>query len=203
MAHYTGPKARINRRLGEQIYDSTGAYKASTRRFSPPGQHGQRRRRLSDYGRALVEKQKICHYYGLNLRQLKRFYTMAKRMPGNTGENLLCLCERRLDSVVWKAGLARTRAEARQSVAHGHFLVNGKRTTVPSYLVSPEDTIQVRKRDKLVKAYNARVEEVDRPSPAFLAVDKKELTIKVIRVPDMEDVGLPVNVGPVVEFLSR
>ncbi len=203
MAHYIGPKARVNRRLGEQIYDSSGADKASRRRFSPPGQHGQRRRRMSDYARALAEKQKICHYYGLSFRQLKRFYTMAKRMPGNTGENLLRLCEQRLDSVIWKAGLARTRSEARQSVAHGHFLVNGRRTTVPSYLVSADDVIQVRKRDNLQKVYNARVEEVDRPGPPFLAVDKKELTIKVIRLPEIEDVGLPVNVGPVVEFLSR
>ena len=203
MSHYVGPKARVNRRLGTEIYDSSGTLRASRRRIFPPGQHAQRRRRPSDYGRALMEKQKICHYYGLNRRQLKRFYQTAKKMPGNTGDNLLILCERRLDSIVWKAGLARTRSQARQTVAHGHLLVNGKRTSVPSYIVSPDDVIQVRKRDNLQKLYTARVEEIDRPQPGFLAVEKKDLVIKMVRVPDLEDVGLPVNVAQVVEFLSR
>jgi small subunit ribosomal protein S4 len=202
MGHYIGPKARINRRLGE-IYDSSGAQKASHRRIFPPGQHGQRRRRTSDYGRALMEKQKICHYYGVSQRQLKRFFQLAKRMPGNTGDNLLLLCERRLDSVLWKAGFAKTRSQARQSVAHGHVLVNGRKTSVPSFLVSAEDVVQVRKRDSLQKVYAARVEEVDRPQPGFLAVEKKDLIIKVIRLPDNDDVGLPVNVSQVVEFLAR
>jgi len=203
MSHYIGPKARVNRRLGTEIYDSSGALKASRRRIFPPGQHAQRRRRPSDYGRALMEKQKICHYYGLNRNQLKRFYLLAKRMPGNTGDNLLLLCERRLDNVVWKSGLAHSRAQARQSVAHGHVLVNGRRTSVPSFLVSPEDVVAVRKRDNLQKLYTARVEEADRPQAGFLAVERKELVVKMIRLPDLEDIGLPVNVSQVVEFLSR
>lgn len=203
MAHNTGPKARVNRRLGMEIYDSSGALRASHRRIFPPGMHTQRRRRPSDYARALMEKQKICHYYGLSQRQIMRFYRTAKKMPGNTGENLLLLCERRLDSVLWKAGLARTRSQARQAVAHGHLLVNGRKTNVPSYIVRAEDTIQVRKRESLQKLYATRVEEFDRPQPAFLAVEKKELVVKVVRLPDMDDVGLPVNVSQVVEFLSR
>jgi len=203
MAHHVGPKARINRRLGTEVYDSSGALKASHRRIFPPGQHGQRRRRPSDYGRALIEKQKIRHYYGVSERQLKRFYGMAKRLPGNTGENLLILCERRLDSVIWKAGFASTRQQARQAVAHGHLSVNGKRVDVPSYLVDAEDIIQVRKRDNLTKLYATRAEEADRPPSPFLAVEKKDLIIKVIRLPDKDDVGLPVNVNQVVEFLSR
>jgi small subunit ribosomal protein S4 len=186
-----------------EIYDSSGALRASHRRIFPPGMHTQRRRRPSDYARALMEKQKICHYYGLGQRQIKRFYRMAKMMPGNTGENLLLLCERRLDSVLWKSGLARTRSQARQAVAHGHLLVNGRKTNIPSYIVRAEDTIQVRKRESLQKLYASRVEEFDRPQPAFLAVEKKDLTVKVIRLPDMDDVGLPVNVSQVVEFLSR
>lgn len=203
MGHYTGPKARINRRLGTELYDSSGATRASHRRIFPPGQHSQRRRRPSDYGRALMEKQKICHYYGINNRQLKRFYQLAKRAPGNTGDNLLLLCERRLDNLIWKAGFAKTRSQARQAVSHGHLLVNGKRTDVPSYVVEPEDVIQVRKRDSLQKIYSSRVEEIDRPQPGFLAVEKKDLIIKMIRYPDNDDVGLPVNVNQVVEFLSR
>ena len=203
MGHHVGPKARINRRLGVEVYDSSGALRASHRRIFPPGQHGQRRRRPTDYGKALVEKQKICHYYGLNQRQLKRFYHLAKKMPGNTGDNLLILCERRLDNVVWKAGFTRTRQQARQAVAHGHVSVNGKKTDIPSFLVGPENVVQVRKRDNLTKLYGTLVEEVDRPQPAFLAVEKKDLLIKMIRHPDKDDVGLPVNVNQVVEFLSR
>ena len=203
MAHHVGPKARINRRLGTSIYDSSGALRASHRRISPPGQHGLRRRRTSDYGRALMEKQKICHYYGLSHRQLKRFFGLAKKMRGNTGQNLLLLCERRLDSVVWKAGFATTRSEARQAAAHGHLLVNGKRTKVPSCILSAEDVIQVRKRDNLQKVYAARAESIDRPQPSFLAVEKKDLVIKMVDLPDTDDIGLTVNVNQVVEFLSR
>jgi len=203
MGHYIGPKARINRRLGIEVYDSSGALRASHRRIFPPGQHSQRRRRPSDYGRALLEKQKICHYYGLRQRQLKRFYHMAKRAEGNTGQNLLRLCERRLDNVIWKSGLAKTRSQARQAVAHGHFFVNSRRTDIPSYLVEIEDVIQVGPKDALRKIYSSRVEETDRPQAAFIAVDSKELTIKVVRLPDNDDVGLPVNVNQVVELMSR
>jgi small subunit ribosomal protein S4 len=128
---------------------------------------------------------------------------MGKRQAGNTGDNLLLLCERRLDSVFWKAGFARTRAQARQAISHGHVLVNGRRTNIPSYLLKAEDTVQVRKRENLTKLYTALAEEVDRPGPAFLSVDRKELLIKVIRVPDNDDIGLPVNVSPVVELLNR
>ena len=203
MGHYIGPKARINRRLGEKVYDSNGAMKASSRRFTPPGQQSQRRRRISDYGRALMEKQKIRHYYGLSQKQMNRFFRIAKRIKGNTGENLLLLCERRLDNVVWKAGLARTRSQARQTVSHGHLSVNGRRTDIPSYLVRPNDVIQVRGKANLQKLYAGIAEELDRPLPGFLAVEPKELKIKILRVPDNDDVGLPVNINQVTEFLSR
>lgn len=203
MAHYIGPKARINRRLGERIYDSKGAERAANRRYTPPGQQSQRRRRVSDYGRSLMEKQKVRHYYGLSQKQLKRFFTMAKRIKGNTGQNLLILCERRLDNIVWKAGLARSRSQARQSVSHGHLLVNGRRTTVPSFLVKPDDVIEVRKKANLQKLYTNLTEEIDRPGSGFLAVEPKDLKVKVLRQPDADDVGLPVNVNQVVEFLGR
>ena len=203
MGHYVGPKARVNRRRGTEVYDSSGALRASHRRIFPPGQHAQRRRRPTDYGRALMEKQKICHYYGLSHRQLKRFFGLAKKSPGNTGETLLILCERRLDNVLWKAGFAKTRVQARQSVSHGHVTVNGRRTDIPSYLVEPEDVVQVRKRETLQKIYASRIEESDRPQAAFLAIEPKDLLIKMIRLPDNNDVGLPVNFNQVVEFLSR
>lgn len=203
MAHYVGPKARINRRLGAEVYDSSGALRASHKRIFPPGQQPQRRRRVSDYGRALQEKQKIRHYYGLSQRQLKRFFGIAKKVAGNTGDNLLLLCERRLDNVVWKAGFARTRSQARQSVSHGHLLVNGRRTDIPSYIVKQDDVVQVRTKEKLTKLYKATVEEVDRPGGGFLAADKNDLLIKVVRLPDKDDVGLPVNIHQVIELLNR
>jgi small subunit ribosomal protein S4 len=203
MAHHVGPKARVNRRLGTGIYDSSGALRASHRRILPPGQQGQRRRRPSDYGRALQEKQKVRHYYGLSQRQLRRFYQMAKKLAGNTGENLLLLCERRLDNVFWKAGFTHTRAQARQAISHGHVLLNGRGADVPSILVNVDDVIQVRKRENLSKLYKATAEEVDRPPSPFLAADKENLLVKVARLPDNEDVGLPVNISQVIEFLSR
>ena len=203
MAHYVGPKARINRRLGTEVYDSSGALRASHRRIFPPGQHAQRRRRITDYARALMEKQKICHYYGLSHRQLLRFFGLAKKSRGNTGESLLILCERRLDNVFWKAGLAATRSQARQAISHRHVTVNGRCTDVPSYLVRPEDVIQIRKRDNLQKIYGSRMEATDRPQSGFLAIEAKDLLIKMVRLPDNDDVGLPVNINQVVEFLGR
>jgi small subunit ribosomal protein S4 len=203
MGHYIGPKARVNRRLGTEVYDSSGALRAFHKRSSPPGQHSLRRRRTSDYGRALMEKQKIRHYYGLNNNQLKRFFALAKKLPGNTGENLLFLCERRLDSVLWRSGLARTRVQARQAVSHGHVTVNGRRADIPSMILGAEDTIQVRKRENLTKLYTQRAEESDRTLASYLAVEKKDLIVKMIRLPAVEDVTLQVNVNQVVEFLSR
>lgn len=203
MGHYTGPKTRINRRLGLEVYDSSGAIKAGRRRITPPGQPPKRRPRPTDYARALHEKQKIRHYYGLSQRQLLRFFGLAKKVKGNKGENLLLLCERRLDNIVWRAGFCHTRVQARQAVAHGHFLVNGRRTDVPSYIVRPGDTIQVRKRENLQKLYTSQVAEVNRPESGIVAVEEKDLLIKVVRLPEMDDVGLPVNINMVVEFLSR
>ncbi|MEM7232888.1 MAG: 30S ribosomal protein S4 [Planctomycetota bacterium] len=203
MGHYTGPKARINRRLGLEVYDSAGAIRAGRRRPSPPGMHGQRRRRPTDFGRALIEKQKIRHYYGLSQKQLNRFFDIAKRQGGNKGENLLLLCERRLDNVIWRAGFANTRAQARQSVAHGHFEVNGRRTDVPSFICKPGDTVKVRGKANLQKIYDERLEGLDRPGADFLAIEKKDKMTKVVRVPDADDISLPVNINLVVEMLSR
>ncbi|HND53495.1 MAG TPA: 30S ribosomal protein S4, partial [Pirellulaceae bacterium] len=124
MSRYTRPKARVNRRLGSLIYESNGARRASERRENPPGMHG-RAKRPSNYGLALMEKQKIKHYYGLGERQLRRIFDLASRAKGNTGETLLILCERRLDNVVRRAGFTRTRPQARQGIVHGHFQVNG------------------------------------------------------------------------------
>ena len=152
MARYTGPKARVNRRLGTLVYESSGACRAAERRATPPGMH-TRGRRPSNYGLALMEKQKIKHYYGLGERQLRRYFDMVSSKKGNTGEMLLALCERRLDNVIRRAGYVRTRPQARQGVAHGHFQVNGVKVDKPSFLVRPGDVITVRNRKNLLVLY--------------------------------------------------
>ncbi|MEZ6187372.1 MAG: 30S ribosomal protein S4 [Planctomycetota bacterium] len=203
MAHYTGPKARINRRLGIDVYDSSGAVRASRRRPFKPGMHPWRRRKLTPYGLALMEKQTVRHYYGLSEKQLRRFFAKSSRKKGNKGENLLLMCERRMDNVLWRAGFAKTRAQARQAVAHGHFMVNGVRCKVPSRIVRAEDVIAVRGRDNLKTHYTKLLEEIDRDIAEFLAIDKDALTIKITRLPVADEISLPVDINQVVEFLSR
>ena len=158
MARYHAAKARINRRLVSMVYESAGAVRAAGRREHPPGMR-TRLRRPSNYGQALLEKQKIKHYYGLGERQLRRFFDKAGQMKGNTGEQLLLMCERRLDNVVRRAGFTRTRPQARQGIVHGHFQVNGVKVTSPSYLLRPGDVITVRPRPNLQIFYRSQLEE--------------------------------------------
>jgi len=202
MARYTGPKARVNRRLGTMIYESRGAGRAHERRQQPPGMH-TRPKRPSNYGLALMEKQKIKHYYGLMERQLRRFFTKAKHMKGNTGEQLLLLCEQRLDNVVRRAGFANTRPQARQGVSHGHFCVNGHKCDVPSYLVRPGDVITVRNRENLRNYYRGNLETSQGEALDWISVDKEALVVTVDGKPGPGDISLPVDVNTVVEFLSR
>ncbi len=202
MARYNGPKARVNRRLGTMIYETRGVTRAANRREQPPGMH-TRPRRPSVYGQALMEKQKIKHYYGLMERQLRRFFKMAKRMKGNTGQQLLILCERRLDNVIRRAGFTATRPQARQGVAHGHFQVNGVKTDRPSYLVRPGDVISVRPRDNLKALYQGLVGDNSAEPLDWIAVDAGNLTATVQGLPGATDISLPVDVNTVVELVSR
>jgi small subunit ribosomal protein S4 len=203
MGHYTGPKSRVNRRLGLMIYENAGARRAFERRSdSMPGMHS-RRGKLSDYGRAMLEKQKIKHYYGLSERQLRRMYDEAVRHPGNTGEYLLTLCELRLDNVIRRAGLTLTRPQARQGVAHGHFYVDGRRCDIPSRMLRPGEVVYVKPRTALQQIYRGIAENVGGPVAGFLSLDLPRLTIRVERPPLPEDVSLPVAVGSVIELLSR
>ena len=149
MGRYTGPKGRINRRIGAIVFENAGAVKALENRDSPPGQH-TRRRKLSVYGTALVEKQKIKFYYGLRQKVLRKYFDKARRLKGNTGEQLLILCERRLDNVIRRAGYCKTRPQARQGIAHGHFLVNGIKMDRASYLVKAGDVITVNYQGSLL-----------------------------------------------------
>jgi small subunit ribosomal protein S4 len=201
MGRYTGPKARINRRLGFQVFESAGAIRASERKEFPPGM-AQRRRKPTNYGLALAEKQKIKFYYGLREKHLRKYFDKARHIKGNTGENLLILCERRLDNVVRRAGLALTRPQARQAVVHGHFALNGRRATKPSILVRPGDVITVRNRPNLKKLYQEQAGSGDNTTADWMSVDDEQ-KVTVTSYPTFDDVTLPVDVGQVVAFLSR
>ena len=214
MAHYVGPKARINRRFAVKsndetkgdilgIFESAGALRATKRRPFAPGM-ARPRGRKSVYGQSLAEKQKIKYAYGISERQLRKLYAIAKRQQGNTGENLKVLCERRLDNVIRCAGLAKTRPQARQGVAHRHFLVNGVPTTCASFSVRPGDVISVKKNEKLQEMYKGIFEEMKAvANPAWLTVDEENLAITVTSMPMAADFCLPIEIDLVVEFLAR
>ena len=202
MSRYTGPKARINRRLGTMIYETAGAARAMERRDTPPGMH-TRGRRPSNYGIALMEKQKLKHYYGLGERQLRRYFDAVGSKAGNTGENLLLMCECRLDNVVRRSGFTKTRPQARQGVTHGHFTVNGIKVTKPNYLLRPGDVIAVRDRDGLKNLYRGIIANASPDALDWVAFDSENLVATVQGLPGASDISLPVDANAVVEFLSR
>ncbi len=202
MAHYVGPKARINRRLGGVIFESAGAVKAFERRPQPPGM-APPQRKLSKYGEALREKQKIKYYYGLGERPLRRLFDRARRQTGNTGENLLLLCERRLDNVVRLAGFTKTRPQARQGASHGHFQLNGHRCDVASLTLNVGDVVNVKRRDALVDLYAGLLAQFVGRAADWVTVDSAALQATVSRLPATEDITLPVDVAIVVELMSR
>ncbi|MFO0975876.1 MAG: 30S ribosomal protein S4 [Planctomycetaceae bacterium] len=202
MGRYTGPKGRINRRLGMNVYESAGSIKASERKEYPPGMH-KRRKKETTYGAALIEKQKIKFYYGLRDQQLYRYLDIAKRAAGNTGATLLTLCERRLDNVVRRAGFTLTRPQARQGIVHRHFQLNGKTVNKPGIMVRPGDVITLRNRPNIRKLYNNIGESANGPTAEWLSVDKASMKIIVTTLPTIDDVMLKVDVGPVVVFMSR
>jgi len=203
MARYNGPKARINRRLGTLIYETAGAAKALERRDNPPGMH-VKGRKLSNWGLASAEKQKIKHYYGLGERQLRRYYNMVVAKKGNTGDQMLTLCERRLDNVIRRAGLTKTRPQARQGVTHGHFYVNGIKVTSPSYQLRPGDVVTIRPKEPIYNLYKSVVGDGNsQQQPDWITVDSESLRITMVGVPGHGDFSLPVDVNIVVEFLAR
>lgn len=202
MGRYTGPKGRINRRLGAQVFESSGAIRALDKRDSPPGM-AQRRRKQSNYGLALQEKQKIKFYFGIRERQLRRYFEKARRMAGNTGEQLLVLCEMRLDNVVRRAGFAATRPQARQGIVHAHFQLNGRTVTKPSIWVRPGDVITLRNRPNVKKMYREIVDSATSERCDWINFDSGEMKAIVTTVPSYDDVSLHVEVGVVVAFMSR
>jgi small subunit ribosomal protein S4 len=202
MGRYTGPKGRVNRRLSFMVFESGGAIKALDRRNQPPGMH-TRRGKQSNYGIALNEKQKIKYYYGLGERQLRRYFDLAQRREGNTGEQLLLLCERRLDNIVRRAGFAVTRPQARQGITHRHFQVNGRTVDKPSMLLRPGDVVTVRPRPNIQNLYRPILEGGRAEPVGWLSAQPEAMRITVDSYPGPADISLPIQIGLVIEFLSR
>lgn len=202
MGRYTGPKARVNRRLGFQVFESAGAIRAMERKPFPPGM-AQKRRKTSIYGLALTEKQKIKFYYGLREQQLRRYFQASKRQKGNTGAHLMTTCERRLDNVVRRAGFTHTRPQARQGIVHGHFQLNGRTVTKPSIQVKAGDVVTVKNRPNLKKLYGELIASGTRPDVNWISFDADGLKAIVTTLPSFDDVSLKVDVGQVVAFMSR
>ena len=177
---------------------------AFQRRATPPGMHGAKRGKLTDYGVHLREKQKVKNYYGVLEKQFRKYFGMAERQKGNTGKNLMTLLERRLDNIVFRLGFGASRSQARQWVAHGHVQVNGHRVDIPSYLVRTGDVVTVRNRTTSVQAVKAVLDVVSRDVPDFLhRVDENVPKGIIIRMPEAEDVSIPVNAALIVELCSK
>ena len=201
MARYTGPQWKISRRLGFSILENG---KELNRRAYAPGQHGQKRKKQTEYGLQLAEKQKVRHMYGVNEKQFHNTFNQAGKMEGIHGYNFLCLLERRLDNVVYRLGFASTRRQARQLVNHGQFEVNGKKVDIPSYLVKAGDVITVRENKKENATIKANVEaNAARPVPAWLELNNETLSGKVVRLASREDVDIPVEEHLIVELYSK
>ena len=199
MGRYTGPRAKICRRLGFTVFENANVEKAFLKRESL----GFPRKR-SEYGRRLLEKQKVMHYYGMREKQMRKVFDMARRQKGDTGQNFLILCERRLDNVLFSAGFAASRAAARQMIVHGHIRLNGKNVDVPSILANTGDEITIRDNPRSQKLARQAVENKrGYEAPDWIAVDPKSTTCRVVRLPLREDIRLPVDAQLVVEFYSR
>lgn len=199
MSRYTGPTWRISRRLGFSLSE-TG--KELRKRPFPPGQHGQGRRKLSNYGMQLQEKQKLRFLYGLGERQFRNLFREAAKMPGITGENFMILLESRLDNLVFRLGFARSRAGARQLVTHGHITVNGEKVDIPSYRLSVGDTIGLREKSRNLTVVEESL--AVRPNvPEYLSYDEDSRTGQYIRLPRREELNPDINEAEVVEFYSR
>ena len=208
MGRYTGPVCRLCRREGVKLFlkslrcDSPKC--AIERREYAPGMHGEKKTKPTEYGKRLREKQKVKRYYGLYERQFKRLLDIAERSTGNTADTLMSLLERRLDNVVHRLGFAGSRQNARQLVGHGHIRVNGKKVTVPSFLVKAGDSITVKNRPRSLGAVRTNLEEGHVRAPDFLTVIPGEHPEgKVLRLPEMADVSLPVQPQLIIELMSR
>ncbi|MGN1418091.1 MAG: 30S ribosomal protein S4 [Acutalibacteraceae bacterium] len=208
MSRYTGAVCKQCRREGKKLFLKgdrcyTGKC-AIDRRSYAPGQHGQNRSKNSEYGLQLRAKQQARRYYGIQEGQFHKYFLMAERKAGMTGENLLKICESRLDNVVYTLGWASSRAEARQLVTHGHYEVNGKKVDIPSYLLKVGDSVSIKAKSRDSVKIKAVLEANEsRPVPTWLDLDSQNLTAKVVALPEREQIGAPVEEHLIVEFYSK
>ena len=203
MARYTGPRLRVCRRLEFPVFESPKF--SSPRKNYPPGQHGDsRRRKLSNYGIQLREKQRMKYMYGLLERQFRNYFKKAQVKSGPTGHNLLSMLESRLDNTIFRLGFASTRKSARQLVSHKHFLVNNKLVNIPSFQLRPDDLIAVRDKSKKMELFqnSLRTIQGDNPMP-WLEIDKAKLKGKFLSIPERDEMTEPLNEQLVVELYSK
>ena len=208
MARYTDAVCRLCRREGQKLFlkgDRCYTDKcAADRRPYPPGQHGQGRKKTSEYGLQLRKKQKAKRYYGILESQFRGYYDVAAKRKGKTGENMLALLESRLDNVIYRLGFAMSRAEARQLVLHGHFLVNGRKVNIPSFLVRPGMIITPKEKSRNLSKIKAVIEaNAFRQPPKWLEYDGNAMVAKVVAVPQREDIDIPIEEQLIVEFYSK
>lgn len=206
MAKYTGPKGKLVRRFGTNIFSNPKYDRLLERKSHGPGQHGssQTRRKVSEYAHQLTEKQKLRHTYGLLEKQFRRLFRKAQQMRGVTGENLLLLLETRLDTIVFRAGFGQTIMQARQLVNHGHICVNGRRVDIASYRVKVGDTLSARDKESsksLISRY--LLEHSSFSNTAWLAVDRENLTVAVERLPQRDEIQQSANEQLVIELYSK
>ena len=208
MARYTGPVCRLCRREGTKLFlkgdRCTSGKCALDRRSTAPGQHGAANKKMREYGMQMREKQKTRRYYGVLEKQFVNYFEEADRREGMTGENLICLLERRLDNVVYRMGFAASHKEARQLVLHGHFTLNGKKVNIPSLIVKAGDVISVKEASRKSAKFKDLAETAAKlTTPKWLEVDAGEFTAKVVALPAREDVDFDFNEQLIVELYSK
>lgn len=206
MARYLGPKLKLSRREGTDLFLKSGvrAIDSKCKLESAPGQHGARKPRLSEYGLQLREKQKVRRIYGVLEKQFRNYYKEAARLKGNTGENLLQLLETRLDNVVYRMGFGATRAEARQLVSHKSIMVNGRVVNIPSFKVSANDVISVREKSQKQARIKAALEvAAQREKPTWVSVENAKMEGTFTRVPERSDLSAEINEQLIVELYSK
>lgn len=207
MARYTGPACRLCRREGQKLFlkgDRCYTDKcAIAKRNFAPGQHGQSRKKVTEYGMQLREKQKVRRFYGISESQMYKYYNLADKMKGITGENLFKILESRLDNVVYRMGLAASRAEARQLVVHGHFTLNGAKANIPSLLTTVGDVIQVKEKSRSTDKFKSLVENHNGNTVSWLNVDLDQLKGTIVAESSREDIDIPVEEHLIVELYSK
>ncbi|APJ38454.1 30S ribosomal protein S4 [Mycoplasmopsis pullorum] len=199
MSRYTGPVFKKSRRLGYSILETGKEFSKGRKRTYAPGQHGNKRVKLSDYGLHLYEKQKIKHVFGINEKQLRKIYVKATKLKGITGTNLLQLLESRLDNLVYRAGFATTRRQARQLVNHGHFTVDGKKADIPSMSIKLGSVIELKEKSQK----NVQITEALESKAAAAWLTRKDFTVKYDRLPERNEVHTEIKDALIVEFYAK